>query len=482
MQQRPAKRVRVDIDLTDSTATHGLEPASKPARTAASPPKTKTNAALASIFQPAAPSKGRWLPDVRRTAANRNAVGGAGHFVWDNPQPSTKVAAFDIDGTLIVPRDGRKFPKNETDWTWLNPRVVPKLRELHQAGYAIVWISNQAGNASAQTKFRNKMPLTCRVLDVPVRVFAAWGYDEYRKSSTGMWDAFVQHFNGGVAVDYEHSFYIGDAAGRPSDHNDTDRKLAMNCGLPFMTPEEFFLGKPAVPFDLKGWDPLKYDHEAPLFSPTSSPLLPRRNSEFEDDHPPEVVIFVGYPGAGKTSFFKTHFAPKGYVHINQDTLRSRQACLDRMESCLSASPPQSCVIDNTSPSRSVRLEYLARVRRLFPAQSHSRVRVRCFYFTAPIELAMHNSVYRALCEPVDRGNGKLREVLPLIAFTSFRANLEIPTVDEGFDEVKKINFKFEGTAEQRQKWSRWLADIYPLKRLAPQRAAGPPTQQQRLKR
>lgn len=71
----------------------------------------------------------------------------------------------------------------------------------HTCSYAIVWISNQAGNASAQTKFKNKMPLMCRGLaDVPVRVFAAWGHDEYRKSSTGMWDAFVQHFNGGLAV------------------------------------------------------------------------------------------------------------------------------------------------------------------------------------------------------------------------------------------------------------------------------------------
>lgn len=47
----------------------------------------------------------------------------------------------DIDGTLIVPRDGRKFPKNESDWTWLNPRVVPKLRQLHQDGYVRVAVS-----------------------------------------------------------------------------------------------------------------------------------------------------------------------------------------------------------------------------------------------------------------------------------------------------------------------------------------------------
>lgn len=126
-------------------------------------------------------------------------------------------------------------------------------------------------------------------------------------------------------------------------------ELALNCGLKFLTPEEFFLNKPPMPFVLKGWDPSTHDHDGqssltpwgtpedpptsrcierrtertdddstpagPLFSPTSSPLLPRRNSEFEDEHPPEVVIFVGFPGSGKTSFYKTHFAPKGYVHV-----------------------------------------------------------------------------------------------------------------------------------------------------------------------
>ncbi|GAA5975452.1 hypothetical protein JCM10908_005167 [Rhodotorula pacifica] len=458
MEQRAAKRVKVDIDLTDSSSTSTASTSIRTTKTVQITTSPTRKAPLASIFQPNAPSKGRWLADVRRS----KGASGAGHFTWDDPQPSSKVAAFDIDGTLIVPRDGRKFPKNETDWQWLNNKVVPKLRELHQAGFAIVLISNQAGNSSAQTKFKNKMPLICRVLDIPVRVFAAWGYDEYRKSSTGMWDAFVRDFNGGVPVDYEQSFYVGDAAGRQGDHNDTDRKLAINCGLPFFTPEEFFLDRPAMPYTLKGWDPSTHDHEAPLFLPTSSPLLPRRNSEFEDEHPPEVVIFVGFPGSGKTSFFKTHFAPKGYVHINQDTLRSRPACLNLLQSCLSSTPPKSCVIDNTSPSRSVRSEYLSLIRSSFPG-----VKVRCFYFTAPIQLAMHNSVYRALCEPVDKGNGKVRDVLPLIAFTSFRSNLEIPSMDEGFDEIKKIHFKFEGTPEQRQKWTRWLADIYPFKSLTP---------------
>ncbi|GAA6020040.1 hypothetical protein JCM8202_004964 [Rhodotorula sphaerocarpa] len=459
-----AKRARVDIDLTDAADLNANARQQAVQRfEATQEPMTVPKKQFASIFMPGQATKGRWLPDVRR-AKTQN--GGAGHFVWDDPSPSEKVAAFDIDGTIITPREGRRFPKNAEDWQWLNPKVVPKLRDLHQAGFAVVFISNQAGQPGAQNKFKAKMPLLCGKLDIPVRVFAAWGYDEYRKSSTGMWDAFVERFNGEVAVDYGQSFYVGDAAGRPGDHNDTDRKLALNCGLPFFTPEEFFYDKPALEYALKGWDASKHDHDAPLFSPTSTPLLPRRNSEFDEEHPPEVVIFVGFPGSGKTSFFKQHFAEKGYVHINQDTLRTRPACINLMQSCLSATPPKSCVIDNTSPSRSVRAEYLSLLRSSFPG-----VRVRCFYFTAPIQLAMHNSVYRALCDPVDAGNGKMREVLPMIAFTSFRSNLEIPSADEGFDEIKKIHFKFEGSPEQRRKWQRWLADIYPLKSLEPKSAA-----------
>lgn len=37
--------------------------------------------------------------------------------------------------------------------------------------------------------------------------------------------------------DKEASFFVGDAAGRPSDHASTDRKWALNVGIPFWTPE-----------------------------------------------------------------------------------------------------------------------------------------------------------------------------------------------------------------------------------------------------
>lgn len=38
-------------------------------------------------------------------------------------------------------------------------------------------------------------------------------------------------------LDIESSFFVGDAAGRRNDHAGTDRKWALNIGIPFFTPE-----------------------------------------------------------------------------------------------------------------------------------------------------------------------------------------------------------------------------------------------------
>ena len=49
-----------------------------------------------------------------------------------------------------------------------------------------------------------------------------------------------------------------------------------------------------------------------------------------------------------------------------------------------------------------------------------------------------------------------RDLLPYSAFTSFRTAFEEPNVEEGFSEVRKVNWVFEGDEDARRRWSMWL--------------------------
>lgn len=49
-----------------------------------------------------------------------------------------------------------------------------------------------------------------------------------------------------------------------------------------------------------------------------------------------------------------------------------------------------------------------------------------------------------------------REMLPYTAFTSFKSSYEEPTLSEGFKEIKRVNWVFEGSAEERERWNMWL--------------------------
>lgn len=49
-----------------------------------------------------------------------------------------------------------------------------------------------------------------------------------------------------------------------------------------------------------------------------------------------------------------------------------------------------------------------------------------------------------------------RELLGYMAFTSFRNAYQEPALDEGFSEIKQVNFVFDGSEEERRRWGMWL--------------------------
>jgi len=278
------------------------------------------------------------------------------------------------------------------------------------------------------------------VPELPFRIFAATAKDGHRKPMPGMWFELERIFaQDGITIDKGTSYFVGDAAGRAGDHASTDRKFALNVGVQFYTPEEYFLKISPAPHTLPGFhvSSLKQDPQASL----ASAVLPL-------DQKTEIVVLVGPPCLGKSTFYRTHFAPAGYLHVNQDTLGSRPKCVKAAEEALAAG--KSCVIDNTNRDVQTRKYYLDIAKRL-------QVSARCFVFQGSVELAWHNNLYRAFARPASVvAREPVRALVPYAAITGFADAYEAPSTKEGFAEVRDIPWTFEGSEEERRQWSMWL--------------------------
>lgn len=218
-------------------------------------------------------------------------------FTSRGSEASSKIAGFDLDGTLITTQSGRVFPTSATDWQILCPEIVPKLKDLWHNGYKIVIFTNQLGISRKQLKvadFKSKIEQIISYLKVPVQVLIATGNSIYRKPLTGMWKHLVTQANDDVTVDEKDSFFVGDAAGRPADWEPgkkkdfscNDRLFAENIGIQFHTPEEFFLGHKLSPFEWPKFLPKNLDAYGSLLNPPNAKL----KSEGQ-----ELIVMVGYP-------------------------------------------------------------------------------------------------------------------------------------------------------------------------------------------
>ncbi|KAF9958999.1 hypothetical protein BGZ72_010439 [Mortierella alpina] len=442
-----------------------------------------------------------------------------------DPPVGSKVAAFDLDQTLIKVNGKHKWPKNADDWVWWAPGVPAHLKEVAEKGYALVVITNQNGldgNVKKQQEMRLKFEKICGQLKLPMWILISMQKDHNRKPMTGLWHWLETRFIAdGIEIDRNESYYVGDAAGRHDgwkvgaikDFNNTDRKFAASLDIEFHTPEHFFLDQPCPDhkWSFGKFDPKKWPKNVPLFSPTSTPLLPSPGTC-------EVIVFCGYPASGKSSFAKKHILSTGqYEYVNQDTLKTREKCLKAVEENLKIS--KAVVVDNTNPDVPTRAPYIALAKKY-------NVPVRCFLFVADKDLATHNNYFRAfhrpLIEAAERVKGNAdkttvsttettkttstttttttttttsttaiednagsssssssdaepssttttvskqavtvtkfrdeppRERLSEMVFASYAKRYQEPTLQEGFTEIKRINFVPDD--DIRSSWERW---------------------------
>ncbi|XP_039262628.2 bifunctional polynucleotide phosphatase/kinase-like [Styela clava] len=350
-----------------------------------------------------------------------------GLLIYHSPQlyNSSKIAAFDMDGTIITTASGRTFAKDHNDWKILYAEVPGKLKKLQNDQYKIVIITNQLGIGKGKLQpkdFKTKVENILGKLGIKAQVIAITKKGPSRKPNIGTWTWLAKQGNGGIPIDMSHSYYVGDAAGRPKDwapkkkkdFSCTDRLFAMNLEIDFKTPEEYFLSQKPVKFNMPEFDPKSVIDNKVLIK-NMDELISKKQ---------EVVIMVGYPASGKSTVSKDYLEANGYTLVNRDTMKTWQKCVAACTRFLSEG--KSVVVDNTNADPESRKRYIdcAKAR---------GCDCRCFAMQVTMEHARHNNKFREL-------SGSDHDKVPDMVFYQYRKAYKEPSMKEGFSSIVKVNF------------------------------------------
>ncbi len=309
----------------------------------------------------------------------------------NSPLKNDTVYAFDFDNTLVKMKSNSKFPADENDWMPLYPNTKSMLQKCFAEGKTIVIFTNQRGvekgKISKQT-VEKRLRNFIEYVGIPITAFAAIAYDNHRKPHTKMWTEMCK------LTTFKNALFVGDAAGRLKDKNNkkdfscSDRKFAFNIGIPFQTPEEFFLSQ-----DERKWEWGGFDSE--IFMQNFKP----RNAEILPANEKEMILLIGPQASGKSTLSLKF---PNYVRINQDSLGTKAKCIKLTKESIKVG--RSIVVDNTNADIDNRKIYVNLAR-------EAKYKVRFININVDKEMAMHLDEMRVEltgCKPI-----------PAIAFNIF---------------------------------------------------------------
>lgn len=326
-------------------------------------------------------------------------------------------ACFDLDDTLIKTKSGKRFPIDESDWMYNFEYVPNVIRKLWKDGFRIIIITNQGGlkNRDMIEQWENKLDHIVSDLNIPIEVYAATKKNYFRKPIPGFWEIITNKT--GMSRD---SFYCGDACGRAGDFSDTDLKFAFNCGLLFRTPEMVFLNK---------------NVDVPNIScPIKSKYLMHLQSNFNPKQK-EIVLMIGFPGSGKSSFVEKYIEPCGYVVVNRDTCKTMPKCIRECKNGIANM--KSIVVDNLNNTVSAREKFIQ-------LALDSGYNCRCIIMDTPLDVAKHNAAYRNY---VTKG---AIEMVPDVVYATYKKRYVAPQISEGIDDIIRVDFSVEDGTDMKK--------------------------------
>lgn len=141
----------------------------------------------------------------------------------------------------------------------------------------------------------------------------------------------------------------------------------------------------------------------------------------------EAIIFTGLQGSGKTTYFNDHFA-ETHEHVSRDILQSADWEAAIINDCIRSG--RSFVVDNTNGTRAQRAYYIQ-------VAKAAGFRVHSYFFEVAVRTAIGRNNHR-----------KDKKPIPVPAILRAAKILELPTLAEGFDEIRIIPAKSDTGREQ----------------------------------
>ena len=137
----------------------------------------------------------------------------------------------------------------------------------------------------------------------------------------------------------------------------------------------------------------------------------------------QLIIFTGVQASGKSSFYLLNLY-HSHLRINLDMLKTRHRENIIFEAC--STSKTKMVIDNTNPTREDRARYIGRAK-------DAGFEVISYYFETDLNSTLERNCHR---------EGKAN--IPEVGVRATLKKLEVPSLDEGFDEIFKVKIVGNG--------------------------------------
>lgn len=379
-----------------------------------------------------------WVYTARPVAPEKRGA-------WEPDGGGRPLALFDFDSTLHPYRG--KGPRAE-----MTLRLLKTLSADH--GHRVVIFSNRSKASFGALAELRRYVERLEGMGGRCDVYAATARDRCRKPQLGAWEAFCRRR--GVAPSEAlllKSFYCGDAAGRATDFSAADRRFAHNAGLPFHVPEQLlgraacakgeaapFYPAPAPPLaaETAAGRPAPWACEGELAAAGSEERRAAASAALAAAGAADVVVLVGSPASGKSSFARRLAAEKGFRVAGNDAARAAgQSGAAFLAAALASG--SRVVVDNTHATRAGRARTVAAARAARPT-----ARVALVWVRAPPALCAHLDGLR--CDSDETGGTPLlpRPVIPV-----YWKKFEAPAAAEA-DALVPLDFAWApGTPPER---------------------------------